>query len=95
MNEKLTARAPERRIDTGWNWLKRLVGLNPERRVIKRRELPSVHHVWCNGQKGPVKDCRWCAPENRPGLWEAYPYDPVTGPENNFTEKHFPGLVKR
>ena len=62
--------------------------------------MPDVHHIWCNGQRGPVKGCRWCCPKDdasgyRDGLWVRYPYDPATGPDENFTKHHFPNVVER
>jgi hypothetical protein len=61
---------------------------------------PDVHHVWCNGQKGPVKGCRWCCfRDEKTGLWDGmwikYPYDPAIGPPADFTTTHFPGVILR
>jgi hypothetical protein len=62
--------------------------------------VPNVHHVWCNGQRGPVKGCRWCCKQDPvtglwDGLWTNYPYDPAGGPPADFTEKHFPHVMVR
>lgn len=60
---------------------------------------PNVHHIWCNGQKGPVKGCRWCCYLDKEGHWDGmwfrYPYDPATGPAADFAEQHFPEIVRR
>jgi hypothetical protein len=62
--------------------------------------VPDIHHIWCNGQKGPVKGCLWCCRQNKEtglweGLWLSYPYDPAYGPPEDFAEKHFPGVIRR
>lgn len=61
---------------------------------------PNEHHVWCNGQKGPVKGCRWCCKQDPEtglwdGMWLKYPYDPAFGPSADFTAQHFPNAKLR
>jgi len=61
---------------------------------------PDVHHIWCNGQRGPVKGCQWCCFQDKEtglwdGMWIQYPYDPLMGPPRNFAEQHFPGVKVR
>lgn len=59
---------------------------------------PDEHHIWCNGgpQSGPVKGCRWCCYQDKKtglwdGFWMRYPYNPISGPDPDFTKRHFPG----
>jgi len=61
---------------------------------------PNEHHVWCNGDpRAPVKGCRWCCRLDKTGHWDGfwirYPYDPATGPPENFAKMHFPGVKVR
>lgn len=62
------------------------------------REIPDHHHVWCNGQRGPVKGCLWCDPKRngKYGLWAKYPYDKDVPKEwDKLQEKHFPNVIPR
>ncbi len=57
-------------------------------------KLPEEHHIWCNGRlSDPVKGCRWCDPEGKPGLWAKYPYDPETMQSVELVKKYFPDVV--
>jgi hypothetical protein len=61
---------------------------------------PAEHHVWCNGQRGPVKGCRWCLWQDKEtglwdGFWVRYPYNPLRPVPEGFAEKHFPGVKVR
>lgn len=49
------------------------------------------HHIWCNGQRGPVSTCRWCGGND--GLHALYPMDGLTADE--LQKKHFPDAIKR
>lgn len=58
---------------------------------------PIEHHIWCNGQRGPVQGCRWCDPDGdgKRGLWAKYPYDPETLNQKELVKKHFPNVIVR
>lgn len=56
--------------------------------------VPAVHHIWCNGQQGPVEGCWWCDPDGTgtKGLWAKYPYsDAKTAHE--LAARFFPDAV--
>lgn len=56
--------------------------MNKETGVLEHTE----HHIYCNYQKGLVKDCKWCKI-----YFKDYPYS-NSNEASNLTPKHFPNV---